>query len=463
MSPMMPERAPLLHHVQRLASELRRAGVAVSTGDVIDAGRALGYVDLLDRATVRAVLRATMAKDPVATDRFDRAFGRVFGPALVPGREPERPLAGSEVAVDQGPAGDTSAAILAALGAGDAEQLRLLAARAVELYGGDLEAGSERYLLQRVLRAVDLSRMMVAAMQQLRRERELDEFALLLARNELRRLLEEFRRALAAEIAARRPLEGFGPVGRDESLAVEDVELGRLAPAQLAELRRIVRPLARQLAARVGRRRKPRPTGRLDVRRTVRRSIQSGGVPIDVVNRRRHPHRPDVALLCDVSGSVADFAQFTFDLVNAVHAELASVRSFAFVDGVAEVTDLFAEARYDLQVARVVERRGVVGLDGHSDYGQVFGQFERSYLAGAVTHRTTVIVTGDARGNYRDDNVAAFARLAQRARRLFWLNPEPRDEWGEDDSLIEVYRPHCTGVYEVRTVRQLADVIAQLV
>ncbi len=460
---MMPEPAPLLHHIQRLASELRRAGVSVSTGDVIDAGRALGYVDLLDRATVRAVLRATMAKDPVATDRFDRAFGRVFGPVSEPGPAPGESPAASGLAADRVPAGDTSAAIFAALNAGDAEQLRLLAARAVELYAGDPDAGSERYLLQRVLRAVDLSQMMVAAMQQLRRGRELDEFALLLARNDLRRLLEEFRRALAAEIAARRPRDGVAPAGRDEPLAVEDLELGRLAPAQLAELRRIVRPLARQLAARVGRRRRPRPTGRLDVRRTVRRSIQSGGVPLDIVNRRRHPHRPDVALLCDVSGSVADFAQFTFDLVNAVHAELASVRSFAFVDGIAEVTDLFAEARYDLQVARVVERRGVVGLDGHSDYGRVFGEFERRYLAEAVTHRTTVIVTGDARGNYREENVAAFARLAQRARRLFWLNPEPREEWGEDDSLIEVYRPHCHGVFEVRTVRQLADVIAQLV
>ena len=348
---------------------------------------------------------------------------------------------------------------MAALQAGDADQLRLLAAKAVELYAGDLQAGSERYLLQRVLRALDLSRMMAAAMQQLRRDGEQDEFALLLARNELRRLLEEFRRALAAEVAARRPFDGTAPAERDDPV---DVDLGRLAPAELAELRRVVRPLARQLAARVGRRRKPRLTGRLDVRRTVRRSIQSGGVPLDVVNRRRHPHRPEVALLCDVSGSVADFAQFTFDLVNAVHAELANVRSFAFVDGVAEVTDLFAGAQYDLQVARVVERRGVVGLDGHSDYGQVFGQFEQRYLGDAVSHRTTVIVTGDARGNYRDDNVAAFARLAQRARRVFWLNPEPRRRWGEDDSLIEVYRPHCNGVFEVRTVRQLADVIAQL-
>jgi uncharacterized protein with von Willebrand factor type A (vWA) domain len=459
MASMMPEPAPLLHLVQRLADALRGTGVAVSTGDVIDAGRALGYVDLLDRATVRAVLRATMAKDPLAVDRFDRLFDRVFALGAPPGSSwPGDEQAATSRALAPTTA-DPSAGILAALQAGDADQLRLLAAKAVELYAGDVQAGSERYLLQRVLRALDLSRMMAAAMQQLRRGHDGDEFALLLARNDLRRLLEEFRRALAAEIAARRPLDSGAPMQRADPV---DVDLGRLAPAELAELRRVVRPLARQLAARVGRRRKPRPTGRLDVRRTVRRSIQSGGVPLDVVNRRRHPHRPEVVLLCDVSGSVADFAQFTFDLVNAVHAELANVRSFAFVDGVAEVTDLFAGAQYDLQVARVVERRGVVGLDGHSDYGEVFGQFERRYLRDAVSHRTTVIVTGDGRGNYREDNVAAFAQLARRARRLFWLNPEPRTEWGEDDSLIEVYGPLCDGVFEVRTVRQLADVIAQL-
>ena len=208
---MMPEPSPLLHLVQRLAEALRRAGVAVSTGDVIDAGRALGYVDLLDRATVRAVLRATMAKDPLAVDRFDRIFERVF--ALVAPGGPAPDASERVAAGGPGPATATgpAAAIMAALQAGDADQMRLLAARAVELYAGDLQAGSERYLLQRVLRALDLSRMMAAAMQQLRRDGTQDEFALLLARNDLRRLLEEFRRALAAEIAARRPFDGSAP------------------------------------------------------------------------------------------------------------------------------------------------------------------------------------------------------------------------------------------------------------
>ena len=225
----------------------------------------------------------------------------------------------------------------------------------------------------------------------------------------------------------------------------------------------MLQPLLRRLAARMGQKRKLRSTGRLDARRTVRRSLQSGGVPLDVVMRRRHPHRPDVVVLCDVSGSVADFAQFTFTLINALHSEVRKVRSFAFVDGVAEVTDVFEEARFDIAVNRLVERRGVVGLDGHSDYGAVFTQFHNQHLDDAIGTGTTLIVTGDARGNYRDSAAEQFARIAERARRVYWLNPEPRVVWGTDDSLIEEYRRSCTAIHEVRTLGQLADLIAELV
>jgi uncharacterized protein with von Willebrand factor type A (vWA) domain len=170
-----------------------------------------------------------------------------------------------------------------------------------------------------------------------------------------------------------------------------------------------------------------------------------------------------VVVLCDVSGSVAEFAQFTFSLINALHAEVRMVRSFAFVDGVAEVTDVFQEARHDIAVNRLVERRGVVGLDGHSDYGAVFRQFVNEHLEDAVGNGTTVIVSGDARGNYRDAAAELFALIAARARRVYWLNPEPSELWGTTDSLIDSYRLGCTAVHEVRTLGQLADVIAELV
>jgi hypothetical protein len=237
----------------------------------------------------------------------------------------------------------------------------------------------------------------------------------------------------------------------------------QLSALELSELRRVVQPLARQLAARISSHRRLRSTGRLDPRRTVRRSLQAGGVPFDVVMRRRHPHRPELVLLCDVSGSVAEFAQFTFTLVHALHDELRRVRSFAFVDGIAEVTDLFESAEHEIHVNRFVERRGVLGDDGHSDYGRAFSRFVEHHLADAVSSRSTVIICGDARTNYRPDGADALKAIAAQARRVFWLNPEPETEWGASDSAMDDYRAYCRGAFEVRSLRQLGDVIASLV
>ena len=228
-------------------------------------------------------------------------------------------------------------------------------------------------------------------------------------------------------------------------------------------MRRILQPLLRRLAVRIGRRRRSRATGRVDVRRTLRRSLQFGGVPVDLVRRRRAPHRPDLVVLCDVSGSVAEFARFTFTLVHALHTEVRDVRSFAFVGGIAEVTDVFRDARFDIPLDRLVGGSGVVGLDGHSDYGAVFRQFADEHLDATIGSRTTLVIAGDARGNHREAGVDTFARIAGRARRVLWLNPEPAAAWGCADSLIEEYRASCTAVQEVRTLRQLADAIGDLV
>jgi uncharacterized protein len=452
-----------------LAESLRSVGVEVSTGEVIDAAVALGHLELDDRATFKAALRSVMVKSPLGADRFDRLFdltfraGQIRGSDELTNRSADRSAIPGTDQPTRTPTG-LSKDILDALSRGDADQLRALAAQAVELAAGiESGEGSENYFLHRVLRAIDLSRMLSAALQQARRGGEMSELELALHRSELTELLEEFRRQLAAQIAARLHERH---VDVDLAAGVADPserDILHLSSVELAELRRTVQPLARQLAARIGRRRKLHSTGRLDPRRTIRRSLDTGGVPIDVVNRRRHPNRPEIVLLCDVSGSVVEFAQFTFSLVNAIHEELSRVRSFAFVDGVGEVTDLFASATYDIPVARFIERRGVLGPDGHSDYGRVFREFAANHLSDAVNSRTTLIVTGDGRSNYRPADASAFRQIADQARRVYWLNPEAEARWNADDSIVDEFAPHCDGMFAVQTLRELADVIAELV
>ena len=452
----------MIDGVLLLADLLRRNQVDVSASEVIDAVDALGAIDVTDRQLVRTVLRACLVKQP-DDEMFDRCFRQAFA-----GRGSDadgNPTRSAGLAAVATPPQNVSGAVLDALVGDNESALAALAARAVDLFAGLADAeGTERYFVQRVLKAIDLSRMLSAAMHRLRAPGDLDELELMVRRTELNERLARFRRMLADEVARR--LEGRATHAAEfEAFAVgpEDLDLTELSRADHARVRRALQPMIRRLATRIGRRRRRRATGRPDVRRTLRRSLQSGGVPIDVVHRPRHPHRPDLVVLCDVSGSVAEFAQFTFTLVSALHAELASARSFAFVDGVADVTDVFCAADHDLDVRRLVERRGVVGLDGHSDYGRVFGEFAADHLRDAVGPRTSVIVCGDARGNYREADVASFATICRHARRVYWLNPEPRNEWGRDDSLIDVYAPWCRAVYEVRTLAQLEDAIAELV
>ncbi len=442
-----------------LGERLRQVGIDVSTSEIIDAGRALEQLDIGDPRVLRDCLRAAMVKEPDPAQLFDRCFDAVFRSA------PATPTAAvSNLARSVEPPGAIDGGVLSALLSGDAASLAALAQQAVQMYSGiDNDVGSERYFLHRVMRAIDLSRMLSAAMQQLRRAGDLSDLELMLRRNEIAQRLEQFRRQLAAEISKQLEARTDRTVVIPERTRPDELDLLTLSRAEHDEVRRMLQPLLRRLAARIGQKRKLRSTGRLDPRRTVRRSLQSGGVPLDVVMRRRHPHRPDIVVLCDVSGSVAEFAQFTFTLINALHSEVRKVRSFAFVAGVAEVTDVFEEARFDIAVNRLVERRGVLGLDGHSDYGAAFTQVHAQHLDDVIGTGTTVIVTGDARGNYRDAAAEQFARIAERARRVYWLNPEPRVVWGTDDSLIEEYRRSCTAIREVRTLGQLADVIAELV
>ncbi|MEY2553605.1 MAG: uncharacterized protein QOC57_1465 [Ilumatobacteraceae bacterium] len=448
-----------------LVDQLRRRGIDVTTGATIDAVAALTHLPLDEPEAVRAGLRATLVKTSDPTGEFDRAFRAVFAGFS----DADVDAAADHSSTTSDPTaptpGQLSSALLQAMQQGDEAQIAFLAQQAVDAFGGmdGDDEHSERYYLHRVMRAIDLSRMLSAAMQQLRREGQLTELELMLARNEFVELLEQFRRRLAAEIATRMAAGQHDHAGIEIGAALADRDMLQLSALELSELRRVVQPLARQLAARISSHRRLRSTGRLDPRRTVRRSLQAGGVPLDVVMRRRHPHRPDLVLLCDVSGSVAEFAQFTFTLVHALHDELRRVRSFAFVDGIAEVTDLFESARHEIHVNRFVERRGVLGDDGHSDYGRALNRFVDHHLADAVSSRSTVIICGDARTNYRPDGADALKAIAAQARRVFWLNPEPEHEWGATDSAMDDYRAYCRGAFEVRSLRQLGDVIASLV
>jgi uncharacterized protein with von Willebrand factor type A (vWA) domain len=201
--------------------------------------------------------------------------------------------------------------------------------------------------------------------------------------------------------------------------------------------------------------------GRLDFRRTVRASLGTGGVPVVTHHRPRKVHKPELVVLCDVSGSVAGFSHFTLMLTQALREHFTGVRAFAFVDTTDEVTRFF---RPGADVVDAVQRIGreadVVGFDGHSDYGTAFEVFADRY-ASAVGPKTSLLVLGDGRTNYRQPGLPVLADLVRRSRSAHWLNPEPRRQWGTGDSAAHRYG-EVIDMVECRNAAQLADFVTTL-
>jgi uncharacterized protein with von Willebrand factor type A (vWA) domain len=421
--------------VERLVADLRAAGVPVGLAGVVDAMEALRHVDLGSRAEVRVALRTTLVKRERDLATFDVLFDTSF-PSAVAG--PVAP-------------GDLRDRIVQAVADADVASLRQLAAEAAGAVGGDAGHGA----FQRAARALRASTV--------------SQDALRLGRSDGGRAsptavtaaVDRFLAALRGQLLARRRLAEEGGDPLPVVTRAEDIEIAGASTVELRRMREAVQPLARRLAARLRDQRRDR-RGALDVRRTIRRSLPAGGVPIDTVWRRRRPHRPDLWLLCDVSGSVAEFARFTVELVAATRDEIPQARAFVFVDDLVEVTDQLADRRHEVDAFALVGA-AAVGLAGRrSDWGRVLRRFEDAHGA-ALGARSTVIVTGDGRTPSGDTGADVVARLCRHARSVSILVPERRASWGTGDSALPAYAAAGARLHEVCTVAQLGDAVAEIV
>lgn len=431
---------------------LRDAGVPVSTGEGLDAFRGLGHVPVTNRGTFKTLLAATMVKSVKHRDAFDVLFDLYFGtsPGVVPVRD------GPVDSLD-----DFLVELSDAIASGDDTALEGFARRAVAAFGRvESSPSGDWYSLYQVLRTLDLQ-VVAGKVARAHAQESENERDAMLRREQFDRRVDAFKARLLRDTRRRvAQLRGPDAVARYAVRPpLEDVALLSATPEEMAALRRAVRPLARKLAARLSMRRRSARQGSLDVRRTMRRSLSTGGVPFEPTFRRPAPHRPELFVLCDISGSVARFARFGLMLTHALGAQFQRVRSFAFVDAVDEITHLFATDDFAAAVEQMQRQADVVACDGRSDYGTALAQFLDRF-GGELSPKTTVLVLGDARTNYRTPNERALQEITRRARRVYWLNPEPLADWDSGDSVASVYAAYVDKMVEVRTVRRLEEFIA---
>ena len=477
----------MLDLLSGFVQELRNAGLPVSLTENLDAMEAVRHIPVEDREAFKYALGATLVKNSAHWRSFETVFEVYFslrGPEykLVEGSAEELDELWREMQeqMQQGEGRGASGGmesltpeemaqmLMQALLKGDQAMMRALARQSVQRFAG-MEPGRPvggTYYLYRTLRNLDLDGMLQKLMDASREEvgGELTPLEERLERDEYESRIENFKKEIEAEIR-RRLVADRGAEAMAKTLRKplpEDVEFMHASRDEMALLKKSLYPLTRKLAARLARKRRHGRKGPLDFRNTVRHSLSYGGVPADPKFKYPRPAKPELMVVADISGSVAAFARFTLMLVYAIQNQFSKVRSFVFIDGLDEVTDFFRNTE-DITEAihRVNTEADVVWVDGHSDYGHAFEVFWDKY-GKDVGPKTTVLLLGDARNNYHASQSWVVKEIEQKARHVYWLNPEPRSYWNTGDSIVGEYGNFTDGVFECRNLRQLEAFVEKL-
>ncbi|MEM7322974.1 MAG: VWA domain-containing protein [Actinomycetota bacterium] len=441
------------------AALLRSAGVAVGSAELIDAARALTRTDLSNRNDVRRALQLTIAGAAVHPERFDRLFDEWFS-----GHE----LKLADAIGETGDRGSPSVT----LDAETVDAARIHTEDSLTIETGDqatevddAEAGTRGNRSPAVRPGENVPTpddgISVAATGELApappgESDEMVESSRDLAVVELPDAppdahLELARTALAEAIERRRHVEAVVSPRRVRALSQP------LSIEEQALLRGYVRRLDRQLDGAPSWRPARSPSGAVDLRRTMRSAVTSGGIPVDLRHRGRRKSAPLLIVLVDLSMSVRGTARLVLHLVHLLRSMRGSLRAFGFVDSCVSIDHALRVADPADAIERVI---GLVDVDANSNPGLALRQWwARSYHR--VTADTHVLILGDGRCNGQDPAFDVIERLANRSASTTWVSPEPEGAWTLGRGEMAEYARRVDRALTVRSITDLEELVSR--
>lgn len=470
----------------KFINHLRRGGIRVTLAETIDCFRSLQLVGL-KKDRFYSLLKATLVKDEAYAKTFDRLFKHYFSQYYFEHHSKEINLSKEDISILQKIAqaqgenldlqifgSDNQVGFGNGQGGGrrgsiTGENFVLL----IKLGGPDdfrkaIQEGinnlgdlSEKYISDREEAVREVKVFLEWKMGEFVLEKqfsEVNEHTVLEWKDKLFQMDEILEEEL--ELAL---MKKFGEKAMEEFLTrsnLNQLDFYQLNHEQIQEMKKKITKLAHRLSTRVSARWHRAKRGKVDIQRTIRKSMATGGQPINLSFRGKRPSKPEIVILCDVSGSVKVFSEFMLQFVYSLQSRFIHVRSFAFVDTTDEITDYFRNTEISDGI-REMYNQSKFSKTGFSDYGQAFVSFITKYPE-AVTSKTSIIILGDGRNNYQPPELEAFHKITSTGKRVVWLNPETIDNWNKEDSIINKFSPFCNQLLECRNLNQLDMVIRKI-
>lgn len=432
--------------LQNFIRALRAAEVRVSPAESIDAAETVAVTGYGDRLLLKNALCTVLAKSPDEVAAFEDCFEMFFA------REEFRDADAAPGDNDGGEMEASDLPLADMLLAGDQSAMAAAMEQAADEAGANtIRFFSQRgYFTRRTLDRMGL-RELERMIAQLRRSEDPDDTALAERLEQGRSLLLEQGRQYVErqfELYAR----SAGEQLREEFLA--ETRLSAVEQRDFDRMHRLVRRMAKRLAARYSRKRRHSRRGVLDVRRTLRRNMAHDAIPFETVWKTETIDRPQIVVICDVSRSVAAAARFLLLFLYSLNEVIQDLHAYAFSDRLIDVSDTLETYEVEEAIPRILQDIGF----RPTDYGRALDDFVENHL-NTVDRRTTIIILGDGRSNDTDPRIDLMRLLSDRAKAVIWLNPEPESFWGQGDSEMPRYRPFCQVAKTCNTVMQLEHII----
>ncbi|MGE5404037.1 MAG: VWA domain-containing protein [Candidatus Saccharibacteria bacterium] len=261
---------------------------------------------------------------------------------------------------------------------------------------------------------------------------------------------------------SRRQKQTKSPIKQRSLLTLDFYDANYSASQEdLRRMEQLIPLLGKRLASRMIMKKKRQEVGNLDFRRTVRHSMSTGGVPVDIFVKHKRREKPVIFTLCDVSQSCLYFSYFSLAMVHSLEKFFRQVRSFAFIDETDEITSIVKREPYYRLRKEVFSQAMVSTSSGYTDYGRAFETFVDKY-GRELNHKSSVLIFGDARTNWFSSRTEILRDLQKKVRHIYWFNPEGEHEWNTGDSSMNVYKKYCTRAFECANLEQLAQAVCEI-
>jgi len=434
---------------------LRDATINISSDEVLSLFHALPHISLLDKSIFRQTLKTTLIKDYTDIPIFDRCFDEFFSG----GGDPQidvvnafREMHARDTVRERG-----------GMTPGEMAEIE-------EALADFIDRLPDEVLFERS--PEEILNLMIDELAQAESSGGLGQM-LFNVRNRNRAAtgggqrtgdgpddMADITNALSALINRRQSSKKIGSRIRDREDYLLNKPIYQIKPDEIREMRELIRRFGQKLKNRISLRKKRVKHGGIDIKRTLRTSLQYGGVPFKIFRKDRRIDRPQLVVMCDISGSVNQYSRFMLLLTYTLQSLFSKVRSFAFISNIVEITPLFMEMDPERALNSIFEDTSFTYGWG-SNYGRCFDIFMKNY-SDSLTGKTTVLVLGDGRNNHQDPGLDSFIRIRERSRNLLWLNPDRKHLWNWADSIAYIYREYCDEMKEVNNFLDLSEFIDKL-